>query len=44
MSPPTLCEEREGQRREEEVEGRWSRNMWLGETASYMGSHRWEIG
>jgi hypothetical protein len=25
----------------EEVEGRWSRSTWLGET-SYMGSHRWE--
>ena len=28
---------------EEEVKGRWSRSTWLGETASSMGSHRWEI-
>lgn len=27
---------------EEEVEGRWIRSTWLGETASYMASHRWE--
>jgi hypothetical protein len=36
-------EKREGRRgkmEEEEVEREWSRSLWLGETASYMGSHR----
>jgi hypothetical protein len=44
----TLGEKRErggerGMTEEEVVEGRWSRSLWLGETTSYMGSHRWEI-
>ena len=37
-------EEREGGKRkmkEEEVEGRWSRTMWLGEVTSSNGSHSW---
>ena len=35
--------ERMRERTREEVEGRWSRSTWLGETTSYKGSHRWEI-
>jgi hypothetical protein len=27
----------------EEVEGKWSRSTWPGETSSYKGSHSWEI-
>ena len=40
-------EEEEKQRRqgreEEEVEGRWSRTMWLEEAASNKESHSWGI-
>jgi hypothetical protein len=28
---------------EEEVEGKWSRSRWPGETTSYKGSHSWAI-
>lgn len=32
---------RQGKMEEEEVEGRWSRTMWLGEVTSSNGSHSW---
>ena len=28
---------------EEEVEGKWNRSTWPGETVSYKGSHSWGI-
>jgi hypothetical protein len=33
--------EREKRMMKEEGEGKWSRSMWPGETASHKGSHRW---
>jgi hypothetical protein len=34
---------REGKNEEEEVERKWSRSTWPGETASYKGSPSWGI-